>query len=166
MIFLEICINTFTLLFGKIFHAVQLIYNDVRVSGVQQNESVIHIHISIFKRFFSHVGHYRVLSRVPYALPQVRIIYLFYTQEAVCICQSQSLSLSLSPNTFTLCKTLKFLLVPSPDFCAVFIMYFNSLFQTTIRYCLVQMIFICAYFFQCTLLFPASLCTHQRLFSF
>ena len=32
--------------FKKIFIGVQLIYNVVLVSGVQQSESVIHIHIS------------------------------------------------------------------------------------------------------------------------
>ena len=39
-----------------------------------------HIHISIFffLRFFSHIGHYRVLSRVPCAVQQFLIIYLFY----------------------------------------------------------------------------------------
>ena len=36
------------------------------VSGVQQSDSVIHIHISVlFLRFFSHIGYYRVLSRAP-----------------------------------------------------------------------------------------------------
>ena len=31
-----------------------------------------------FLRFFSHIGHYRVLSRVPCAVQQFLIIYLFY----------------------------------------------------------------------------------------
>ena len=45
-------------------------YNVVLVSGVQQSESVIHIYIVdiypylLFFSFFSHIGHYRVLSRV------------------------------------------------------------------------------------------------------
>ena len=57
-----------------------MIYNVVLVSGVQQSESVIHIHIStlFFFRLFSHIGHYRVLSRVPCAIQQVLISYLFY----------------------------------------------------------------------------------------
>ena len=38
-------------------------YN-VLVSVVQQSESAIHIHVSIFFRFFSHTGYYRVLRRV------------------------------------------------------------------------------------------------------
>ena len=41
--------------FKKIFIGVQLIYNVVLVSGVQQSESVIHIHIStLFKILFPH----------------------------------------------------------------------------------------------------------------
>lgn len=42
------------------------------VSGVQQCDSFLHIRIStlfFFFRFFSHIGHYRVLSRVPCAVP-------------------------------------------------------------------------------------------------
>ena len=44
---------------------LELILNTVLVSGVQQSESVIYIHVSIpffFLRFFSHISHYRVLS--------------------------------------------------------------------------------------------------------
>ena len=57
-----------------------MISNVVLVSGVQQSELVIHIHIStvFFLRFFSHIGHYRVLSRVACAIQQVLISYLFY----------------------------------------------------------------------------------------
>ena len=39
---------------------VWLIYNVVLVSAEKQSESLIHI--SIFFRFFSHIGHYRVLQ--------------------------------------------------------------------------------------------------------
>ena len=70
-------------LFKKVFIGVQLIYNVALVSSVQQSESVIHIHISLFFRFFSHIGHYRVLSRVPCAIQQVLISYLFYIQQCV-----------------------------------------------------------------------------------
>ena len=81
--------------FKKInFIGVQLIYNVVLVSGVQQSNSLIHIHIFIlFKILFScrlsqnteqsflcsTVGHY-----------QLSILYI-----VLCICQSQSPSLSL-----------------------------------------------------------------------
>ena len=41
---------------------VWLIYNAVLVSGVQQSESVMHMHIAILFRFFSHIGYYRILS--------------------------------------------------------------------------------------------------------
>ena len=43
-----------------------MIYNVVFASGIQQSESVIHVtYVHSFSfRFFSHIGHYRVLSRV------------------------------------------------------------------------------------------------------
>ena len=64
------------------FIGVQLIYNVVLVSAVQQSESVIYIY-PLFFRFFSHIGDYRVLSRVPCAIQQVLISYLFYIQQYV-----------------------------------------------------------------------------------
>ena len=49
------------------FIRVYLIYNVVLVSAVEQSESVIHIHVStLFLRFSSHIGHYRVLSSLCY----------------------------------------------------------------------------------------------------
>ena len=50
------------------FIGLQLIYNVVLASGVQQCDSVIHIHIFVLFRFFSHVGYHRTLSRVPCAI--------------------------------------------------------------------------------------------------
>ena len=44
-------------------------------SGVQQRESVTHRHISVLFRFFSHIGYYTVLSRLPCALQQVLVTY-------------------------------------------------------------------------------------------
>ena len=57
-----------------------MIYNVVLVSGVQQSESVIHVHISTLFRFFSHIGHYRVVSRslLTSVIQLVLISYLFY----------------------------------------------------------------------------------------
>ena len=52
----------------------------------------------LFFRFSSHIGHYRVLSRVPCAIQEVLTSYLFCM---VYICQSQSPNLSLPP-TFPL----------------------------------------------------------------
>ena len=49
----------------------------------------------LFLRFFSHIGHYKVLSRVSCAMQQVLISYLSYMQQ--CICQSQFSNLSLLP---------------------------------------------------------------------
>ena len=47
---------------------VQLIYNVVLVLGVHQNDLVTHGHISIFFRLFSHIGYYKILSRVTCAI--------------------------------------------------------------------------------------------------
>ena len=41
----------------KKFIAVELICDVVLVSGVQPHEPVVHVHISILFRFFSHTGH-------------------------------------------------------------------------------------------------------------
>ena len=46
------------------------------------NQSCMYIY-PLFFRFFSHTGDYRVLSRVPCAIPQVLISYLFYVQQCV-----------------------------------------------------------------------------------
>ena len=48
----------------------------------KENQLYVYIY-PLFFRFFSHIGHYRVLSRVPCALPQVHICYIFYIQQCV-----------------------------------------------------------------------------------
>ena len=59
------------------FSEVELIYNVLLVSGVQQSDSVMHIiyiymynciHI-VFSRFFSIIVYYKILNIVPYAIP-------------------------------------------------------------------------------------------------
>ena len=62
-----------------------MIYNVVLILDVQQSEFVLHIHISTlcfvlfcFFRFFSHIGCFRVLSRVPCDIQQILLSYLFY----------------------------------------------------------------------------------------
>ena len=50
------------------YFILELIYNVVLVSGVQQNDSVIHTHELFFFRFFSHIGYYRILNRGPCAI--------------------------------------------------------------------------------------------------
>ena len=56
-----------------------MINNVMLVSGIQQSDSVIHIHIYIFFffEFFSHLGYYQILSRVPHAIQEVLVGYLF-----------------------------------------------------------------------------------------
>ena len=53
-----------------------MIYNVLSVSSLQQSESATYICISILFRLFSHIGHYKVLSRVPCAIQWVLISYL------------------------------------------------------------------------------------------
>ena len=52
------------------------------VSTIQQSESVICIHIFLppLFGFPFHLGHHRALNRVPCAIQQVLINYLYYTQ--------------------------------------------------------------------------------------
>ena len=61
------------------------------ISTVQQNESLIHIHISPFFGFPSHLGHHITLSRGPCAIQYVLIRCLFYTQYQQCICVNPNL---------------------------------------------------------------------------
>ena len=49
------------------YFILKYILNVVLISSVQQNESVIHIHIATL-RFFSYIGYYRILSSVSCAI--------------------------------------------------------------------------------------------------
>ena len=64
-------------LFSKvIFIGVSLLFNVVLLSTVQQNESAIHIHISLLSFGLPpHSGCHSPLSRVPYTIQYVLIIY-------------------------------------------------------------------------------------------
>ena len=52
----------------NIFIVISFIYNVVLISAVQQSESVIHIIYPLSFRVFSHIDHYRVLSRISCAM--------------------------------------------------------------------------------------------------
>ena len=70
--------------FKLIFIRVQLIYNVMLVSAVPQSESVIRIRISaLLQILFPYLGHYKGLSRVPYAILQVYISCLLYIQQCI-----------------------------------------------------------------------------------
>ena len=65
---------------------VQLTHNAVLVSGVQQSEAVIQLRMYTYPfpfGFFSHIGHYTVLSRLPCAIQQVLVTYLFCIQQCI-----------------------------------------------------------------------------------
>ena len=81
LLFIYVCM--YECIFKLIFIGVQLPYNVVLVSAVQQSESVICILYPLFFRFPSHLGHHRSLSRVPCAIHQALISYLFYTQQCI-----------------------------------------------------------------------------------
>ena len=80
------------------FIVVQFLFNVVLVSTVQQSESAINIHISPLFGFPSHLIHHRTLSRVPCAIQQVLISYLFYTQYQQSIYVNLSLSVHPIPS--------------------------------------------------------------------
>ena len=94
-------ISTFLslLLLLLIFIGVQLIYNVMLVSTVQQSESAIHTHISPLFFFSFPFGQHRAMSRVPCVIQQVLISYLFYAQYQQCI--YVNLNLSIHPSNPT-----------------------------------------------------------------
>ena len=75
---------------------VQLIYNVVFQVYSNVNQLYIYIY-PLFFRFFSHIGHYRVLGRVPCAIQQVLIIYFIYSSVCMSIPISQFIPSPLSP---------------------------------------------------------------------
>ena len=65
----------------------------------------------LFFRFFSHIGHDRALSRVPCAIQQVLISYLFYIQQHVYV--NPNLPIYPSPPSQMLLKQIPRLHSPS-----------------------------------------------------
>ena len=53
------------------------------VSDVQQSDSVIHKHPSIFFKFFSHLGYYRILSRVFWAIYSRSLLVVNFKDSSV-----------------------------------------------------------------------------------
>ena len=64
----NICVLIVQFYFGifAFFFKLENSYSVVLLSVIWQSESIIHI--NSFFRFFSHIGHYRVLSGVPCAI--------------------------------------------------------------------------------------------------
>ena len=81
-----------------------MIYNVVLVSGVQQSDSVIHIHISILFRFFSHIGYNKFQVYNTVLLTIVTILYIRFSELIHLITES------LHPLT----NTSQFHLCPQP----------------------------------------------------
>ena len=66
------------------FIDIQLFYNVVLVSAVQQSKSVICLVCPLFLGIPSHLGQHRTFSRVLYAIQQVFISHLFYAWYQQC----------------------------------------------------------------------------------
>ena len=58
----------------------ELTYNVVLVSGVQQRDSVTHVHVSLLSQIPLPLGYCRMLSRVPCAMQLVLVICSIYSR--------------------------------------------------------------------------------------
>ena len=67
----------------------------VLISGIQQSDSVIYIHISIIFQVFSHTCYYRILSRVHFVIQEALIRYIFKI-----VCMSVSSYQFIIPSAF------------------------------------------------------------------
>ena len=95
--FVVVVLRFFLLFYIQFFLiGVQLIYNVVLISGVQQSESVIHIHISTLF-FFQIVFPYRPLHSIEFPVLYSRflLVNLFYIQQ--CVYVSPSLPIYAPP---------------------------------------------------------------------
>ena len=75
---------------------VQLIYNVVLITAIQQSDSVIHIYTVFFKIFFSIMVYHRILNIVPCAIQQDLVVYPFYIYKLTSA--DSNLPLHSSPN--------------------------------------------------------------------
>ena len=57
---------------------VELMYNVVLISAVQQSDSVIHIYAFFLEIFFSILVYRRILNKVPCAIQSDLVVYPFY----------------------------------------------------------------------------------------
>ena len=88
----------------SIFIGVQLICNVVQFQIYSNMNQLCTCTYALFFRFFSHTHHCRVLGRVPCAIQQILIVYLFYIQQHVYV----NPNLPLYPSSFYLHHNHKF----------------------------------------------------------
>ena len=81
---LELDKSGFIYLFLNFFMEVQLIYNVVLISAVQQSDSVIHIYTFFFKILLSIMVYHSILNIVPCAIVGPCCLSILYI--IVCIC--------------------------------------------------------------------------------
>ena len=77
----------------KYYWSIQLIYNVVLVSGVQQNESIIH-KCTLFLIYFSHIGFYRVWVEFPvlYSMSFSSVQFSSVAQSCPALCNPMNCS--------------------------------------------------------------------------
>ena len=122
--------------FKQLFTEVQLIYNVVLVSRVQQSGSVIHtyiyiyIYVYIYINSFSDSFHYRLLQHISqsFLCYTVGPCCLSILGTVVCICQSPAPNLSLLAFPFA---NHKFVFYVCESISVLSISSFVSLFQIT-----------------------------------
>ena len=85
---------------------VQLFYNVVSVSSVQQSESVKRIHISPLFGFSSLLGHHRTLSGVPCAIYRSFSLVIYFTHCINSVYMSTPISQSILPRGLSYFKTV------------------------------------------------------------
>ena len=68
--------------FSFLFYTgAELVNNVVLISGVQQGDTVIHIHVTTFFKLCSHLDYYRVLNSASYSLTAGPFVsYILETQ--------------------------------------------------------------------------------------
>ena len=82
-------------LLKKLYFLVQLIHKVALLSDVQQSESLCINTFPLLFRFFSHLGHYRILSRVPCVHSRSLLVICFmYSRVYVSILKLKVKSLS------------------------------------------------------------------------
>ena len=83
---------------------VELIYNIVLISGVQQSNSVIHIHMYVFFfRFFSIIGYYKIMNM------SLCYTVIFFRSQLICCFLSLHLKYTPPINSFHIISLTSFI---------------------------------------------------------
>ena len=120
----------------------------------------------LFKRFFSHIGHYKVLSRVPCSMQQAVISYLFCVQQGVYV----SLSLPCQPSSRLyplVTRSLFSTSVNLPLFCKCVHLYLFFFFKdSTYKQYRMISVFVCPTSLSLTISRSIHIAANDIIFSF